>query len=115
MSKRPLGNILSSFRFHPSSLLSGVLALTMAALIARPLFVSGQEDSSSVRPSNVERKNKAPLSTETLRVHLPKPVEAKLANGLTVLILEDHRLPSVLAELHLRGRWVDGGLPGSTP
>ena len=102
MSKRPLGNILSSFRFHPSSLLSGVLALTMAALIARPLFVSGQEDSSSVRPSNVERKNKAPLSTETLRVHLPKPVEAKLANGLTVLILEDHRLPSVLAELHLR-------------
>jgi len=42
------------------------------------------------------------VSSETLRVHLPKPVEVKLANGLTVLILEDHRLPSVFAQLHIR-------------
>jgi predicted Zn-dependent peptidase len=38
-----------------------------------------------------------------VHVRLPKPVEARLANGLTVLILEDHRLPHVLAEWHLRG------------
>ncbi len=77
-------------------------ALVIAALIAAPLFVSGQ-DSSTELPSKVERKNNAPVSNETLRVQLPKPVEAKLANGLTVLILEDHRLPIVLAELRLRG------------
>jgi zinc protease len=90
---------MSLFR-RPVIGLVSLLALT--ALIVSPLFVSGQEGPSSAPPSKVERKNKAPLSTETLRVHLPKPVEAKLANGLIVLILEDHRLPNVLTELHLR-------------
>jgi zinc protease len=85
---------------RPVIRLVSLLALT--TWITVPLLVSGQEGSSSVSPSKVERKNKAPLSTETLRVHLPKPVEAKLANGLMVLILEDHRLPNVLVELHLR-------------
>src|SRR5918995_1026623 len=82
--------------------LSAGIALITAALIACPLFVSGQ-DSSNASPSKVERKNKAPVSNETVRVRLPKPVEAKLANGLTVLILEDHRLPNVLAQFHIRG------------
>ena len=81
--------------------LISLLALTTAVLIARPGTVSGQE-SFDVPSSQVERKNKAPVSSETLRVHLPKPVEVKLANGLTVLILEDHRLPSVFAQLHIR-------------
>ena len=85
----------------PSLCVSVLLVLTTAASVARPLFVSGQ-DSASVPPSKVERKNKAPVSTDTLRVRLPKPVEAKLSNGLTVLILEDHRLPGVLAQLHIR-------------
>jgi predicted Zn-dependent peptidase len=53
--------------------------------------------------SKVERKNKAPLSRDVLQVKLPKPVEAKLQNGLTVLILEDHRTPSVFAQLHISG------------
>jgi zinc protease len=89
--------------FHrPVIDLSARVALIAAALIAVPLLVFGQ-DTSSEPPSKVERKNKAPVSTETLHVQLRKPVEAKLANGLTVLILEDHRLPIVLAELHLRG------------
>jgi zinc protease len=82
--------------------LSAGIALIAAALIACPLFVSGQ-DSLNASPSKVERKNKAPVSNETIHVRLPKPVETTLANGLTVLILEDHRLPYVLAEWHLRG------------
>jgi predicted Zn-dependent peptidase len=82
--------------------LSAGIALITAVLIACPLFVSGQ-DSSNTSPSKVERKNKAPVSNEMVHVRLPKPVEATLANGLTVLILEDHRLPHVLAEWHLRG------------
>jgi predicted Zn-dependent peptidase len=89
------------------------VALVAVALIAIPLLVSGQ-DASPEPPSRVEHKNKAPVSTETLHVQLPQPVEAKLANGVTVLILEDHRLPIVLAELHLRGA---GALfePGTSP
>jgi predicted Zn-dependent peptidase len=54
-------------------------------------------------PSKVERKNLAPVSPDTLRVKLPKPVEATLSTGLRILIVEDHRLPHVLAEFHIRG------------
>ncbi|HEU4340526.1 MAG TPA: pitrilysin family protein [Candidatus Binatia bacterium] len=79
-----------------------LLALTIAVSATAPLFVSAQD--ASVAPSSqIERKNKSPVSTEMLRVRLPRPVEAKLPNGLTVLILEDHRLPSVVAQLHIQG------------
>ena len=53
--------------------------------------------------SQVERKNRAPVSPETLRVSLPKPFETRLENGLTVMILEDHRSPVVSAELTIYG------------
>ncbi len=53
--------------------------------------------------SQVERKNRAPVSPEMLRVSLPKPFEAKIGNGLTVMILEDHRTPVVTAELTIYG------------
>jgi len=46
--------------------------------------------------------NRAPVSKEVLKVKLPKAVEMKLENGLTVLILEDHRLPVVSMNLELR-------------
>ena len=61
----------------------------------------GQE--SAAPPSKVERKNKAPVSREILRVKLPQPVEAKLKNGLTVLILEDKRAPFVTMQLYIGG------------
>lgn len=52
-------------------------------------------------------KNKAPVSQEVLKVKLPKPTEAHLDNGLTVLILEDHRLPQITISIGMRGA---GGL-----
>src|SRR5580700_7100730 len=59
--------------------------------------------SKAIPLSKVERKNKAPVSSEILRVKLPKPVEMTLPNGLTVLVLEDHRLPLVTARLNILG------------
>ncbi len=53
--------------------------------------------------SQVERKNRAPVSPDTLRVSLPKPFETRIENGLTVMILEDHRTPVVTAELTIYG------------
>ena len=53
--------------------------------------------------SKIERKNRAPVSKEILRVKLPKPVETKLENGLTVLIMEDHRLPNVTLQFMIKG------------
>lgn len=54
-------------------------------------------------PGSVERKNRAPVSREVLQVRLPRPVEARLRNGLTVLILEDRRAPYVTLQLYLPG------------
>ena len=52
-------------------------------------------------------KNLAPVSKEVLKVKLPKAQEVKLDNGITVLILEDHRLPQIAISMDIRG---GGGL-----
>jgi zinc protease len=52
-------------------------------------------------------KNKAPVPKEVLKVKLPAAIEAHLDNGLTVLILENHRLPQISMTLQIRGM---GGL-----
>lgn len=76
--------------------------LLMAFFVALPGTTNGQEGA-VVSPSKVERKDRAPISRELLKVKLPKPVEAKLKNGLTVLILEDRRAPYVSVQLHIGG------------
>jgi zinc protease len=62
-----------------------------------------QDNDKAIPLSKVERKGNAPVSNEVLRVSLPKPVELKLPNGLTVLVLENHRLPTVTARLTILG------------
>jgi zinc protease len=73
--------------------------------VSAVLFAQVPEDpgSKAIPLSKVERKNKAPVSSEILRVKLPKPTEMTLPNGLTVLVLEDHRLPLVTARLSILG------------
>jgi zinc protease len=39
-------------------------------------------------------KGKAPISKEVLKVKLPKAFETKLSNGLQVIVLEQHKLPT---------------------
>ena len=83
--------------------------ITFLALVAliTPLAPTTAQQSpgqdKSENRSKVERKNKAPVSKEVLRVKLPKPVETTLPNGLTVLILEDHRFPVVTTTLNISG------------
>lgn len=72
--------------------------LTWTALAQQPGQVEGQEPQSL---KGVVKKNRAPVSKEVLQVKLPKPVERKLRNGLRVVIVEDHRLPTVSMELIL--------------
>jgi predicted Zn-dependent peptidase len=86
-----------------------VLALSSGSALAQP----GQEKAVSV--SKVERKNRAPVSKEVLNVKLPKPQEAKLDNGLLVLIMEDHRFPTVSVRLDINGAgalYEPSSLPG---
>ena len=80
------------------------LALATSLTVIAP--VHGQ-DGAATPPSKVERKNRAPVARNILSVNLPKPVEAKLKNGLTVLIIEDHRAPFISMQLHVSGA---GGL-----
>jgi zinc protease len=89
------------------------LILAVALLGQTSLLLNAQE-SIETPSSKVERKNKAPLSREVLRVKLPKPVEAKLANGLTVLLLEDHRTPSIFVQLHIGAAGALFEPPGMT-
>src|SRR5262245_41531137 len=53
--------------------------------------------------SQVELKNLAPVSKEILKVNLPKAYETTLSNGLTVIIMEDHKLPLVSIEFFMAG------------
>jgi len=75
--------------------------LSAAFLTVRLPPLHGQE--SVAPPSKVERKNKAPVSRDILRVKLPRPIESRLKNGLTVLILEDKRAPYVTLQLYIGG------------
>ena len=70
---------------------------------SRSAQVPHDPGSKAIPLSKVERKNKAPVSDEILRVKIPKPTEIHLPNGLTVLVLEDHRLPLVTARLTILG------------
>jgi predicted Zn-dependent peptidase len=48
-------------------------------------------------------KGKAPVSNEILRVKLPRPAQATLANGLRLMVLEDRRLPQVTFQIIVPG------------
>jgi len=86
-----------------SSVRTSLLALAGSVLLAQ-VPAGG---SKAVPISKVERKNKAPVSRDILRVTLPKATELKLPSGLTLLVLEDHRLPTVTVRMLIQGA---GGL-----
>ncbi|NOT59397.1 MAG: insulinase family protein, partial [Acidobacteria bacterium] len=44
-------------------------------------------------------KGKAPVNKDVLKVTLPKPFETKLSNGLQVIVLESHKLPTFSAQM----------------
>src|SRR5689334_1625631 len=82
------------------------ICMTMAAgiLAAGAVWAQSSPDSDkSVSLSKVERKNKAPVSKDLIKVKLPRPVETKLDSGLTVMILENHKLPYVSMQLVING------------
>ena len=61
------------------------------------------QESLQEETSKVERKNRAPVSKDILRVPLPQATEKTLSNGLTVLIMENHRLPLISIQYNISG------------
>ncbi|MCL5006080.1 MAG: insulinase family protein [Acidobacteria bacterium] len=80
-------------------LMTAVFALGTGSAI-----LLGQEGNKSIPLSKVVRLNRAPVNKEILRVKLPRPREIKLDNGLDVLVLERHKLPTVAFML-----WIKAG------
>jgi zinc protease len=62
----------------------------------------------------VVRKGFAPVSNDVIRAKLPKAVDSKLSNGLTVMVIEDHRSPMVFLSLRIPASTLNdpAGLPG---
>jgi predicted Zn-dependent peptidase len=69
-----------------------LLASVASIALVAPAFAQEQHTADI---SKLVRLNRAPVSNETLQVTLPRPVVTKLPNGLTVMVLERHKLPTV--------------------
>lgn len=57
-------------------------------------------------------KGKAPVAKDLLRVKLPRPQQFTLKNGARVLVLEDHRFPTVTFSFAVRGGSLYQQKPG---
>lgn len=75
----------------------------MCVLVLTGASAWGQKGPPAPDRSEIVRKNQAPVSDEILKVRLPRAVKTVLKNGLTVLILEDHRQPVVSMQLIISG------------
>ncbi len=78
-----------------------------------PAAVIAQDSPQGQQPTDfkgVTLKNKAPISNEVLKVKFPKPVESKLKNGMDLLVLEDHRSPTISVEIHMPGSTLNDPL-----
>jgi zinc protease len=80
-----------------------LFSMLVVLLTAAPCFAQG-EGQHAAELSKVVRLNRAPVSKEALQIHLPRPVVTKLPNGLTVLVLEQHKLPTVNFRM-----WIGAG------
>ena len=88
------------------------LAACAQLLLPGAGFAQGQDKSAPL--SQVQRLGRAPVNKEILRVELPRPTVVKLKNGLTIVLEEDHKLPTIAFTLWIRpGQLADpSDLPG---
>lgn len=97
MSVNPCVNQRS--RLRPSlwsGFLIALLALPVEGLL--PSSAQAQEGTRKESTKGAVVKGRAPTSKDVLRVTFPRPQAFTLKNGLTVLVLEDHRLPTLLMQ-----------------
>lgn len=84
------------------------LLTTLMAIAAFAITVCAQEPTQPQTGTmkGAVIKGRAPVNKEILRVNLPKPQEATLKNGLRVVVLESHRVPTFSMEMVV----MSGGL-----
>jgi predicted Zn-dependent peptidase len=90
------GKISKPNRILAATIVTGVFAMLAVAQTPQP-----QKSS-----KGLVIKGKAPISKEALKVTLPKAYETKLSNGLQVIVLEQHKLPTFTMQMVV----LSGGL-----
>lgn len=72
-------------------------------LVAPALVVAQDTPEISTQPNTgTVVKGKAPVAKEILKVKFPHPVSFTLSNGVTVYVLENHKVPAVRFSLRMR-------------
>src|SRR5215510_5727926 len=86
-------------------------SFTALALVVLALSVAVAQRSGAPAPQGqsmkgADIKGRAPVNKEILKVNLPKGQEATLSNGLRVIVLESHRVPTFTMQMVV----LSGGL-----
>ena len=91
---------------------SAALAIFAGLLLPGAAFAQGRDKSAPA--SSMQKLGRAPVNKEILRVQLPRPTVVKLKNGLTIVLEEDHKLPTIAFTMWIRpGQLADPSeLPG---
>jgi zinc protease len=79
-----------------------ITAMLVSAMAATAALA--QEASKGTSVKSVQRLGRAPVSHEVLQVRLPRPQVSRLPNGLTLVIVPQHKLPTVNLAL-----WIKSG------
>jgi zinc protease len=110
--KKFAGTLQTQRRAVARSAALAALAALAGLLLPSAALAQGQDKSAPL--SQVQRLNRAPVNKEALRVQLPRPLVVKLKNGLTIVLEEDHKLPTVAFTMWIRpGQLADpSDLPG---
>jgi zinc protease len=73
-----------------------------ALLAALAIGVRAQEPTPApAKPTQM--KGLAPVNKDVLKIKLPRPAEADLSNGAHLMVLEDHRVPSISFQIMMMG------------
>ena len=75
----------------------------LIALVFLQVSLFGQVAPPAAPPAAPKFKGKAPVSNEVIKVKLPRAQETQLSNGAYLMVLEDHRVPSVQFEIIMIG------------
>ena len=87
---------------HSARSVHGRLFLVASCLVAATLSLAAQDAPRAQQPTDftgVELKNRAPISNEVLKVKFPRPAESRLKNGMELLVLEEHRSPTIQVQI----------------
>src|SRR5687767_9705353 len=90
-------------------------SLLLALLVPQAPVLGQGAAAPTVPPPAQPFKNRAPVSTEVIKVKLPRAQETRLSNGAYLMVLEDHRVPSVQFEIIMIGAggyYDPPGMPG---